>query len=234
MSSTPAPAAAYMARKRPIIDHAHQKQLLMQAIIVGDLEAATDVMYTMERHQVSFDMQDHRGHTALMITLSTRHNNVDRFGSHQRFMSILCRNSNAEIKDENGNNGWHYTARSGITYVASGLKPLSCSGEINNDGLTPLHVAVLEDSPNYILMKLCERRQNVIQRDRRGWTALHHAVHLGNERIVRYLLKWPEVYDTPDNNCDTPFMLSKDNPAIHRIFLEHAAKFEEEAKWHNL
>ncbi|MEO0202771.1 MAG: ankyrin repeat domain-containing protein [candidate division WOR-3 bacterium] len=79
----------------------------------------------------------------------------------------------------------------------------------NNNGKTPLHIAV-ENEYEDIVKLLLEKNVDVNIKDNEGNTPLHKAVKNGNYFIIKELLKFGADKNIKNNEGKTPFDLAKE------------------------
>lgn len=89
--------------------------------------------------------------------------------------------------------------------------------QMNNEGLEPLHAAVLGDSLScfQMLLEARGRKRNypdyILKKTKQGQTCLHLAVKYSSREIFYYILTQIEVMDDPDSRFRTALMYAVDS-----------------------
>lgn len=73
----------------------------------------------------------------------------------------------------------------------------------NEDGHTPLHLAVLQNRLDTV-KSIVEEKADINAQDNCGYTSLHYAVFKGNSEIATFLLEHKINIDIQDERCWTP------------------------------
>ncbi len=95
------------------------------------------------------------------------------------------------------------------------------TASLGNDG-DSLLIQTVRRRNSELVSLLTKYRANLNYQDRSGWTALHHAVSMGDENIVRILLGSGARMDTPDKDGNTPLALvvGRKNENLLALFLK--------------
>ncbi|WP_339047149.1 ankyrin repeat domain-containing protein [Candidatus Mesenet endosymbiont of Phosphuga atrata] len=103
---------------------------------------------------------------------------------------LLCLGARRNISDSSGNLPIHIAARTGYQDIVKVLLSEDTVNEYNHDGLTPFHLAVLNNHIDIVetLIIYCHTDINIQDR-KNGNTALIFAVQKDNLQIVKFLLK---------------------------------------------
>ena len=108
--------------------------------------------------------------------------------------------------DDSGNNILHYMARSGYEYVIQNIlmpyKNPDFINKLNNEGLTPISIAVLHDKPTTAILLIDSFDADIFERGRFAHSAAYYM--LQNKRMKPFIMK----------------KLLKDDDAVQRYYEE--------------
>ncbi|KDO53906.1 hypothetical protein CISIN_1g037701mg [Citrus sinensis] len=97
------------------------------------------------------------------------------------------------VENEEKNTALHEAvqsaAKGSVEMVAEILENCPSADHRGPDGLTTLHAAVICNAEDVIKLLLEKKKILTRERDRHGWTSLHHAAYLGHSNITSMMLK---------------------------------------------
>ncbi|MCS5711213.1 ankyrin repeat domain-containing protein [Candidatus Berkiella aquae] len=97
------------------------------------------------------------------------------------------------------------------------------SGTKNSNGETALHLAVINNRLEIVLL-LLKNGANIEAKNSNDETALHLATRRGNYKIIQQLLKHGANVEARNANGETPFHHAKNKPPIIQLLLANKAK----------
>ena len=172
---TPSSIAASDNRNRTVLHHAS---------ISGNLQGVKDIIALLPSSAASINAQDIEGKNALDYTLllPQSRNHID--AAEQLILSGA------------------YSESPVFNYIGPAVR----SGNFNirrNDGITPIHYAVMNNFTGFISF-LLDKKIDVNIKSTSGATALHEAVRTGNINVINILIDAGADVNARDANYNTP------------------------------
>jgi uncharacterized protein len=152
------------------------------------------VKFLLKQKDIKINIQDQEGNTALHRAIQER--NI-------KMVKILLRNGvDTHIKNVDGDTPWHCAIIANSKEIAEVLLKRGGTKIVettNKSGETALHLAI---KYGYLSMAqwLLENGANINAKDVQGNTALHYAISLGREDLIKLLLQQKELQINARNN----------------------------------
>lgn len=156
-------------------------------------EKHSKVMQLLVKHGAAINSQDLNGYTPLHETVSTIHSKRNCSEDTTLVLSyLLCHGADPNVKDHEGNKPLHLACQNGLLKCvdellnwSTALDSVNCC---NNDGRTPLMIAVMSQNAPVIEL-LLSKQANPDLVDVNNLTALHLAAHSANFEIFSIILQ---------------------------------------------
>lgn len=160
----------------------------------------------------NIDAGDSKGKTPLMYALRQP-------GGESYALQLLQQGANYTTRDSAGNSAMHYAALGGnlegIYLAKSGGVNINSR---NQDGMTPLHVAVIR-SPVLVFDEMLKLGADPYVRDNARMNVLHYAAAYGSRDLVKRIYEMaPDLFeedDTGANPLDIAHLADNDEVAIY-------------------
>lgn len=167
---------------------------------VASIKGYVAIVRLLFQYGVAVNEQDWQGFTSLHLTAL--------YGRFPVCQVLLENHANTLLSDSDGNLALHLACQRGHFDIVQllfekseneGDKSLSTIDRQNNDGMTPLMLAVRNSQNEHCVNYLLRRGANTNTQNKDGFVALQYAAVGGNENVLRTLLNCTEFTDLREN-----------------------------------